>query len=84
MEPIQFPEANKVLRRPEGMTEKECGDLHVHNDGHYSLSCWNMTLKERLSALFFGKAWLWVMSGHTQPPVALEVTKTVFKKVSHE
>jgi len=84
LEPIKFPEANKVLRRPEGMTEEQCGDLHTHTDGQYSLSCWQMTWRERLSALLFGKVWLWVMSGYTQPPVSLEVTKTVFKKVSHE
>lgn len=84
MKPIQFPEANRVLRRPEGMTEDECGDLHTHTDGQYSLSCWKMTWRERLSAFFFGNVWLWVMSGSTQPPVALEAKKTVFKKVSNE
>jgi len=84
MEPIKFPEANKVLNKPQNMTDEECGALHVHNDGVYNLSCWKPSFKERLSILFFGKVWLWVMSGSTQPPVALEARKTVFMKVNNE
>lgn len=84
MEPIKFPEANKVLHKPQNMTDEECGALYVHNDGVYNLSCWKPTFKERLSILFFGKVWLFVMSGSTQPPVALEGKKTVFMKVNNE
>jgi hypothetical protein len=40
-----------------------------------------MTWKERLSALFFGKVWLSVHSGHTQPPVWLMAEKEIFKQV---
>ena len=80
MKPIQFPESNKTLLAPQGMTEEECGSLFVYNDGEQSVSCWEMTWKERLSALLFGKVWLYVWFGNTQPPVALEATKTVFIK----
>jgi hypothetical protein len=81
MEPINFLEANKTLGKPQGMTDEECGSLPIYNDGQYCISCWQMTWRERFSALFFGKVWLSVMSGHTQPPVALDVTKTIFVQV---
>ena len=80
MKPIQFPEATVTLARPQGMTEEECSPLPVFNDGEKSISCWEMTWRERLSALLFGKVWLYVWFGHTQPPVTLEATKTIFIK----
>ena len=80
MRPREFPEANKVLMKPEGMTEEECGDLHVYNDGYHSISLWRPSFMERMSILFFGKVWLYVVSGKTQPPVTLWGTKNVFKK----
>jgi hypothetical protein len=80
MRPDKFEQANKGLTAPEGMTKDECGDLPVYNDGLMSISCWKMTWRERLSALFFGRVWLWVHAGKTQPPVALAVAKTIFKK----
>lgn len=67
MEPIDFEQSNKTLGPPPGMTAEECGSLPIHNDGVYCTSCWQMTCGERFSALFFGKVWLSVMSGRTQP-----------------
>lgn len=81
MEPINFPQANRKLGKPVGMTDKECGPLPIFNDGVYCTSCWQMTWRERFSAFFFGKVWLSVMSGQTQPPVSLEVKKTIFVEV---
>lgn len=83
MEPISFPEANKNLQKPQGMTDEECGPLPVYNDGQQSISCWKMTWRERLSALIYGRVWLYVHYGLSQPPVALSATKTVFE-VKHE
>ncbi len=80
MKPIKFKEANKNLLKPKGMTEKECGSLWVFSDGKQCISCWKMTWKQRLSALFFGKVWLSVSSGQTQPPVWADCTETVFEK----
>ena len=37
-----------------------------------------MTFRERLNALFFGRVWLSVMCGSTQPPVWISTDKTVF------
>jgi hypothetical protein len=78
MEPKSFPQANKNLLKPEGMTDEECGSLPVYNDGKVCISLWQMTWQERFKALFFGKIWLFVHSGHTQPPVALMVEKEIF------
>lgn len=42
------------------------------------MSCWRLTWKERIKALLFGKVWLGVLSGFTQPPVWMVCDKTVF------
>ena len=78
-EPIKFEQANQLVSRPLEMSKEECGELYIFSDGQYCISLWQMSWKERLSALFFGRVWLWVYSGHTQPPVALEATKTIFE-----
>ncbi len=84
MKPIKFPEANKTLGKPQGMTDDECGPLPVFSDGKVCISCWKMGWRERLAALFFGRAWLYVYFGSTQPPVALEAIKTVFMEKKNE
>lgn len=78
MIPRDFKEANANLQRPYGMTDEECGPLPALRDGRVCLSCWRMSWKERLAALFFGRVWLYVHSGHTQPPVYLEAKRTPF------
>lgn len=80
MKTIKFKEANKCLRKPPGMTDEECGSLWVHCDGRECVSCWTMNWKERLAALFFGRIWLFVMFGETQPPVSVMCCKTVFEE----
>lgn len=81
MEPATFKESTKVLSAPEGM--KDCLPLHVfeNRQGNYVISSWKLTWRERLSALFFGRTWVWVfgMNG-TQPPIALSTMRTVFRK----
>ena len=78
MKPVKFPEANKNLLKPQNMSEKECGSLWVFNDGNQCISCWKMTWKQRIKAIFWGRVWLSVMSGQTQPPVWVDCDKTVF------
>ena len=78
MQPIGFPQANRNLMKPDVMTEEQCGSLPVFTNGEQCISLWQMTWKERLSALFFGKVWLWVYSGGTQPPVGLLAAKEIF------
>lgn len=78
MKPIKFKEATKNLLKPENMTDEECSPLWVYNDGRECVSCWRLTWKERIKALLFGKVWLGVLSGFTQPPVWMVCDKTVF------
>lgn len=82
MEPINFPQANRNLLKPEGMTAEECGSLPVCTDGQICVSAWKPSLRERLSILMFGRVWLWVYSGHTQPPVSLAGQRNIFTEGS--
>lgn len=78
MEPTNFPQANKVLTKPQDMTEEECGDLRVWSDGTTCVSLWKPTFRERLSILVFGNVWLHIVSGYTQPPVAVEGKRNIW------
>jgi hypothetical protein len=82
MIPTAFPEQNKTLTKPQGMTDEQCGSLPVYNDGEQSISCWQMSLRERLSALWHGKIWLQVYAGRTQPPVSLTAAESIFTERS--
>lgn len=70
MTPVRFPQANSVLTAPKGM-EKECGELHTFRDGVNCISCWQPTEEERAAIAAGQPVWLIVVSGHTQPPVAV-------------
>lgn len=80
MKPVNFPEANKNLLKPSGMTDEECGSLPVYNDGSESISCWQLSWSERFQALLWGRIWLGVLGGHTQSPVRLWCCLTPFQK----
>jgi hypothetical protein len=77
MKPTTFPQQTVVLQRPAGMTEEECGTLAVHRTGQHCISRWQPTWRDRLRIALGGPIWLWVWSGSTQPPVALD-TKSPF------
>lgn len=79
MTPIKFKEANKTLAKPQNMTDTECSSLWVYTDGRQCISCWKLSWKQRIKALLFGKVWLSVRSGSSQPPVWLDCDKTVFE-----
>ena len=79
MTPIKFKEANRNLSKPPNMTDAECSSLWVYSDGIQCISCWKMSWKQRIKALLFGKVWLSVLYGSTQPPVWLDCDKTVFE-----
>jgi hypothetical protein len=70
MNPVKFPQANRVLVGPPG---SGIGDLPSFNNGNQTISCWRMSWRERLVALVTGKVWMSVWSGATQPPVSLQV-----------
>ena len=77
--PIRHKFVNKELKAPYGK-EDEIPPLPIYSDGEQCVSCWQMTWRERLSALFFGRVWLSVLNGHTQPPVWIWATKEALKK----
>ena len=80
MKTKDFKEANKTLTKPQNMTDEECSSLRVFNDGKQCISLWKLTFSERIQVLFFGKIWVGVLSGFTQPPIWLDVNRTVFIK----
>ncbi len=84
MEPMKFEQANKELLKPQSMTDEECGSLPIFCDGEQGISLWKMTGKERFSALFFGRVWLSVYSGQTQPPVWLMAAQQILKVVEEK
>ena len=69
MKGVMFKEKNKILNKPDSMTDKECYALPVFNDGKQSISCWRASPWERIKVLFTGRVWLGVHFGATQPPV---------------
>ena len=77
--PVDFEESNKVLTKPPGMTDEECGPLPVFNDGQQSISCWQLPWRDRLRVLITGKVWLGVLMGVTQPPVYIAARKPLRK-----
>lgn len=84
MTPEKFPEANRNLLKPDNMADDECNSLWVYSDGIQCISCWKLTFVQRIKALLFGRIWLSVLSGQTQPPVWLDCCKTVFMKQNKE
>ncbi len=80
MKPTEFKEQTKILNPPHDMTDIECGTLPIYSNEGVCVSCWKMSFKERMRGLMFGKVWVWVRSGKTQPPIALECDRTVFVK----
>ena len=78
LQAVRFPEANRNLLKPENMTDEECSSLWVYTDGCQCISCWKLSLLQRLAILLHGNLWLCVLSGGTQPPVWLSCEKTVF------
>lgn len=71
MEPSNFEQSNKILLKPEGWRDEDCMSLHVWTDGKHCVSLWRPTWRDRLRILFKGEIWLWIVSGGTQPPVAV-------------
>ena len=76
--PAYFDRSNFVWK---GFKHPETGEIMVHDlhvfrhrratgqpdlHGDASMSCWQLSWKERLSILWHGKVWLWVMGQHPQ------------------
>jgi len=84
MKPVSFDYSNKTLQ-PSGREYSEnitgVSPLPIWTDGEQCISCWAMSLRERLCALFFGRVWLALLSGETQPPACILVSKNYLRQV---
>lgn len=80
--PVRFKEANRVYKAPENMDEGDCGSLHVYTDDQCTVTCWSLTLFQRLYILFTGKIWLHQLSGNVVYPTALSCEKSPFTENS--
>lgn len=69
MRPVNFPEANKVLKAPQGMDN--CDDMFVFGDGKCNVSCWELSQEEIETVAKTGKMWVIAYSGLSSPPIAL-------------
>jgi len=79
MKAKKFKEATVELKKPSSMTDEECGSLWIYqSETGECISLWTVPFWQRVKFLFHGKLWLGVLSGKTQPPVWLDMTKTVF------
>ena len=66
--PIDFAEANFTWKGwPESDSRSAVSDLPSWRDGDRTISCWGLTLRERLLILATGRVWLHVIG--RQPPV---------------
>jgi hypothetical protein len=78
MKPIQFPEQNGTLGGGPGAnfgTTEQVLDLPVHRNGAEVISCWSLSLWERIKLLFRGRLWLLALAPRTHVPIALTVDK---------
>jgi len=84
MKPISFKYAMRELQ-PGGQEYSEnvtgVDPLPIWTDGEQCVSCWRMSPRERLSTLLFGRVWLAVLSGATQPPVCVQASRDYFRPV---
>ncbi len=74
MKPIKFKQSNITL-----IGSGKIKDLPAYRNKDYIVSCWRMGLRERLSALLFGRVWLIVRSNKTLPPVKIHCERKGFK-----
>jgi hypothetical protein len=82
-----FKYANRVLQPSDAQYSENVAcvePLPVWTDGEQCVSCWQMSWRERLSALLFGRAWLALLSGKTQPPAYVQVSREYLQKVSEK
>ena len=83
MTPASFKFSNKTLQ-PSGKEYSANVDgvkpLPIWTDGEQCVSCWRLTWRERLSALVFGRVWVAVLTGETQPPLFATATREYLRE----
>lgn len=83
MKAVNFKHSNTTLQ-PSGKKYSEnvtsVTSLPIWTDGEQCLSCWKMSFRERLNALIFGRVWIAVLTGETQPPIFATAAKEYLKE----
>lgn len=85
MLPRSFKHSNRLLGAPKGYDPNDKDNpgeilaLPVWTDGAVCVSCWQATWRERFSMLFFGRVWVHVWYGGSQPPIALTGTRVYLR-----
>jgi len=69
-EAVNFDGANVTLRRPQDMTEEECGDARAYTDGSMVVTAWRLNPMELHRIIETGVIWLTV-HGRAMPPIAV-------------
>lgn len=83
MKPINFKYSNKILTpsSKEYSTDvNSVSNLHIFTNGEQCVSCWKMSFIERIKAMIFGKVWIAILSGETQPPIFCTVEKEYLRE----
>lgn len=77
--PTKFKYQNRTLL---GRTE-DVMPLPAWTDGQIVVSRWQFTFRERLQLLITGKLWITLLSGSTQPPIALDTMRNLLVPVEN-
>ena len=87
MKPIRFPEANGTLGGGPAEaygTEDDVVDLPVHRGSGMVISCWRLSLWERVKLLASGRVWLLVLARSTHAPVKLDIASPFLPQPAHQ
>lgn len=91
MDFVQFPEANRNLGAPAGMSAAECGTLPVYADGRQCISYWMPSANELAALNAGGGLYLGVLTStdpnqpvYTQPPVFMTATAPHMPKLVYD
>jgi len=90
MIPVTFPQQNRIYKKPEGWTDEQCSDLAVWEGeapiddqgttSHTIISCWQPN-KEDIKAINEGKPIFMLISGHSQPPIAIQTENPFINEI---
>lgn len=81
MKPIKFKYQNAELQpSPHGHGSHNVSSLPIWTDGEQCVSCWKMSWRERIAALIFGRIWISVLSGKTQPPIYVQASNEYLRQ----
>lgn len=72
MKPVKFNGVNLTYKKPDNMTDKECGSLPVNQKDGVIVSCWELSEEDIENLIRTKIIWLGVHT-NVQPPVYLTV-----------